>query len=299
MHRLEACPTGEHVDPQTEQTVDCTCPALVVKASGPPGPTEPHLMQWTRGELQRLVREFDRGYFDHEGAPARTTSMFISDWQQQLLDAVRDDPLRAVTMLLARMRFDMLSFDPQQRILSFRAMPGKYLHLMLPKDQDATFEVRRMGTPAGDELWSRPQLAGLDPQVEEDVRGQIRGLLKPRGWSPADTSIAPLVDDTVAEDATLEQLEAFAEQLPMRELLGQMGINEALVMGAADMAAAQMTEELRAAGILPEGAEVVYDKTPLTPAGDPPPAPPVRARKSKRKPGSAAPKMNGGGAPVP
>lgn len=261
MHRLEACPTGEHVDPQTEQTVDCTCPALVVKASGPPGPTEPHLMQWSRGELQRLVREFDRGYFDHEAAPARTSSMFISDWQQQLLDAVRDDPLRAVTMLLARMRFDMLSFDPAQRILSFRAMPGKYLHMMLPADEDGTLEVRRVGTPAGDELWSLQRLASLGPQVEENVREQVRGLLKPRGWSPADKSIDPLVDDTAQVDATLDRLAELVGELPagvvtpkqVREMDGQMSIDEV--------------------------------------------AAPARARRSKRKPGT--PKLADGGAPVP
>jgi len=296
VHRLESCPTGEHVDPETDKTVDCTCPAMVVKASGPPGPVDAHLMQWSRGELARLVREFDRGYFDAEGSPSRTTSMFISDWQQQLLDAVRDDPLRAVTMLLARMRFDLLSFDPDKAVLSFRLLPGHYVHMLLPTDPDKGLEVRRVGTPAGDTLWQRDELQSLHPWIEDDVRGQVRKLLEPRGWSPADKTVDPLVDDSHAEDATLAQLAqivdaAPVQQLPPGVLPGQMTVDEGILDSAMETAAAAITDELRREGVLPDGLTVAFDKTPLST-----PAPRVRKSKPKR---SGAPRPAGeDGAPI-
>lgn len=220
VHRYAHCPTGEHVeyDPGTkaETTVNCTCPALVVRASGPPGPVEPHLMQWSRSELARLVTEFDRGYFDADGSPPRRLSMFVSAFQSELLDLIDRNPFAAVVTLLSRMPFDRVTFCASTLQLGFRMMPGQWAVICLPDDDGADIAYR-----SGDEapgtapaiLWERP---AFDDQATADyVRGQVRELLTgPGGWKPALPATSTLQDDNDAlTEVVLAQLDEFAAQL--------------------------------------------------------------------------------------
>lgn len=223
VHRSQKCPTGQHVviDEVTKEevTLDCTCPALVVRASGPPGPVEPHLMQWSRGELARLVAEFDRGYFDADGSPPRVTSMFISAFQTELLNLIDRNPFAAVVTLLSRMPFDRVTFCGSTFQLGLRLMPGQWAVICLPDDDGADIAYRSAGEAPGTSpavLWERP---AHDDQVTADyVRGQVRELLTgPGGWKPAIPAGGTLVDadDTLAE--ALDELGAFAAQLDALE----------------------------------------------------------------------------------
>ena len=220
VHRSEQCPTGQHVeiDPDTraETTVNCTCPALVVRASGPPGPTEPHLMLWSRGELARLVTEMDRGYFDANGSPPRRSSMFVSAFQSELLNLIDRNPFAAVVTLFSRMSFDQVTFCFATYQLSFRMMPGQWAVLGLPDDDGADITYRLAGEPAGTSpavLWERPTVD--DQATGEYIRGQVRELLTgPGGWKPAVPGVGALQDDGDSmTEVVLAQLDEFAAQL--------------------------------------------------------------------------------------
>lgn len=223
VHRSEQCPTGEHVeinDVTGEATTkDCTCPALVVRASGPPGPAEPHLMQWSRRELATLVREMDRGYFDANGSPPRRVSMFVSAFQTELLDLIERAPFAAVVRLLTRCLFHRVAFCFATYQLSFELMPGHWAVISLPVDPSGQVTYRSATEAAGSfsqVLWERPLTPGEEASTEAEIRAQVRELLHgENGWSPADTSTTILYGDD-GEDllaATLDDLAAAAAQL--------------------------------------------------------------------------------------
>jgi hypothetical protein len=219
VHRSASCPTGEHViiEGGAEVTRDCDCPALVVSATGPPGPAIPHLMQWSRGELERLVTEFDRGYFDRAGAPPRRMSMFVSAFQTELLDLIDRNPFAAVVTLLSRMPFDQVTWCQLTNQMSMRMMPGRWAVITLPAFDGDDDPVYQSATePAGDmpvTLWER---AFTGEQATADyVRGQVRELLTgPGGWKPTIAGTGALQDDGDSlTEAVLEQLADFAAQL--------------------------------------------------------------------------------------
>lgn len=220
VHRSALCATGEHViiDGVTgaETTENCTCPALVVRASGPPGPVETHLMLWSRGELERLVAQFDSGYFDQAGAPPRRSSMFISAFQTELLDLIDRNPFAAVVTLLSRMPFDRVTWCQLTNQMSMRMMPGQWAVIVFPAFDGDDDPVYRSATePAGDApvtLWERA-FTGEQATVDY-VRGQVRELLTgPGGWKPAIAATSALQDDGESLTEVLAQLDAFAAQI--------------------------------------------------------------------------------------
>ena len=222
VHRLESCATGEHVviDEETQQEVtkDCTCPALVVSASGPPGPVTPHLMQWSRTELARIVAEFDRGYFDAEGSPPRRLSMFVSAFQSELLDLMERNPFAAVVRVLTQCVFDRLDFCFTTYQVSFRLMPGQWAVINLPDDGGKEITYRTATEPAGlhpQTLWERPVSDEEQQATEADIRAQVRELLTGKdGWAPADKDTTTLLDDEQAiTPISLDDLAAAAAQL--------------------------------------------------------------------------------------
>ena len=255
VHRPASCPTGEHViiEGGAEVTRDCTCPALVVSASGPPGPVTPHLMQWSRGELERLVTEFDRGYFDPAGFPPRRSSMFISAFQTELLDLIDRNPFAAVVTLLSRMPFDRITFCPVTFQLSMRLFPGTWAVICLPDDDGADLSYRSASEAAGTApavLWERP---APDDQVTADyVRGQVRELLTgPGGWKPAIAATSALQDDGESLAEVLDQLEQFAAQLDAAPIVGFCQIVAGCPRPAVDGPACEIHKDGPNAGVLP------------------------------------------------
>ena len=273
VHRSNQCPTGEHVviNDATGQpeTKDCTCPALVVRASGPPGPVEPHLMQWSRAELATLVREMDRGYFDANGAPPRRLSMFVSAFQTELLDLLERAPFAAVVRLLTRCVFHRVAFCFATYQLSFELMPGHWAVIQLPDEQGGQITYRS-ATEAGGSfsqvLWERPLTAGEEASTEEDIRAQVRELLHgENGWSPADTSTTILYgEEEKLLAATLDDLAA---------------------------AAAQLQEEADGDPSALRRAEVLHVARPTAPAGVLPVEPAAPGRKRRR---GGTPKLGAG-----
>lgn len=222
VHRSAQCPTGAHMvydeATNTEVTQDCDCPALVVSASGPPGPVEPHLMQWSRGELARLVTEFDRGYFDPDGMPPRRSTQFLSAFQSEILDMIARSPLSAMVTLLSRAAFDQITLDtgaaftdasgrtyPVARpVLSLRMMPGHWARIWLPVDGGDELFFEEGGCAGGNNpvvLWERPLSDREKELTEADIRGRVRDLMGAQAWEPytrgeAQETAAPrLVDD--------------------------------------------------------------------------------------------------------
>lgn len=287
VHRLESCPTGEHVviDDATGQEVtrDCTCPALVVSASGPPGPTVPHLMQWSRPELARLVGEFDRGYFDADGSPPRRLSMFVSAFQTELLDLMERNPFAAVVRVLTQCVFDQLTFCFATYQLSFRLMPGQWAVINLPVDGGKETTYRTDTKPAGlhpQILWERPVSDDEQRATEADIRGQVRELLTGKdGWTAAATDTTTLLDDEQQITAVdLSQLAAAAAQLEQWERDGA---------GDVDPSALRRGRVL-ATRLTPKGleADVVYaDEAALLPPPVASKAPPAGKRRNGRKRG--------------
>lgn len=256
VHRLASCPTGEHViiEGGAEVTRDCTCPALVVSASGPPGPVTPHLMQWSRGELERLVTEFDRGYFDPAGFPPRRSSMFISAFQTELLDLIDRNPFAAVVTLLSRMPFDRVTWCQLTNQMSMRMLPGQWAVIKLPAFDGDDDPVYRSATePAGDApatLWERA-FTGEQATVDY-VRGQVRELLTgPGGWKPAIAATSALQDDGESLNEVLDQLEQFAAQLDAAPVVGFCQIVADCPRPAVDGPACEIHKDGPNAGVLP------------------------------------------------
>lgn len=223
VHRSAQCPTGAHVeyDEATGKDVTrgCDCPALVVRASGPPGPVEPHLMQWSRGELARLVGEFDRGYFDNDEAPARRSTQFLSAFQTEMLDMIDRSPLSAAVTLMSRAAPDQIVFDAAAGLLSLRMMPGRWAVLKLPSGPDEEIVYEEAEVPAVGAayvvLWERPVSEYERTLTEAGIRDQVRHLLGGPAW----TAAAPAGGDVLQDDG---------EQLT-ETVLGQLADLAALV----------------------------------------------------------------------
>jgi hypothetical protein len=127
VRRTADCPTGEHVqvrddpdDPtaQIVTTVDCTCPWLVIRESHP----VPHMMAWQSAEaVQRLIKEFDEGYFDQQGMPRRARSQFMSPHVSDLLDLIdAGDLVGAAMRLLAQVNADQVRWIADKSTLAIR-----------------------------------------------------------------------------------------------------------------------------------------------------------------------------------
>lgn len=226
VHRYQSCPTGEHTvyDEATGKDVtrDCTCPALVVRAVGPPGPAMPHMMMWSRSELARLVNEFDRGYFDADESAPRRLSMFVSAFQSELLDLVERNPIAAVVRMLSRCVFDQVAFDTWTMTLSLRLMPGQWAVIRLPTGADAEIEYELMDEPWGKApavLWARPVSDREQELTAADIREQVRELLTGPGYKPSTAATTTLQDDDEQlTEVVLGQLADMAEQIGFAEL---------------------------------------------------------------------------------
>lgn len=220
VHRSAQCPTGAHVvfDEATgkDVTAGCDCPALVVRASGPPGPAEPHLMQWSRAELARLVGEFDRGYFDNDEAPERRTTQFLSAFQTEVLDMIGRSPLSAAVTLMSRAAPDQVVFDAANGVLSLRMMPGRWAVIRFPAgpDDDMVFEdAQAPGGDGGAVLWARATSQREQELTEDAIRDQVRELMNGPNWAASARATDALQDDGDQLGATLDELATMAELL--------------------------------------------------------------------------------------
>ena len=226
VHRYQSCPTGEHTvyDEATGQDVtrDCTCPALVVRAVGPPGPATPHMMMWSRSELARLVNEFDRGYFDADGSAPRRLSMFVSAFQSELLDLVERNPIAAAVRMLSRCVFDQVAFDTWTMTLSLRLMPGQWAVIRLPTSAEVEIEFELMSEPWGKApavLWARPISDRERELTAADIREQVRELLTGPDYTPSARATTTLQDDDEQlTEVVLGELAKMAEEIGFAEL---------------------------------------------------------------------------------
>jgi hypothetical protein len=126
--RNNECPNGIHAtyNPDLDPTQnECTCPWLVIASSTP----VQHLTSWSRRELENVIRETDRGYFDPPGYPLRSNSMFLSPNMQRLVDMAEKEPVAAALTLLAGAAshgdsglppFDAIAWDAEDACLSIR-----------------------------------------------------------------------------------------------------------------------------------------------------------------------------------
>lgn len=127
VRRTADCPTGEHVESRDNPddptkpilvTVDCDCPWLVIRESHP----VPHVMVWNTPEaVQRLIKEFDEGYFDHVGMPQRVDSRFVSPHVSKVLELIKEgDALGAAMRLLATVVGDQVRWIASTSTLAVR-----------------------------------------------------------------------------------------------------------------------------------------------------------------------------------
>lgn len=211
-------------DDRKEVTQDCTCPALVIRAQGPPGPEMPHLMMWSRGELARLRAKFDEGYFDDDECPPRRVSLFMSAVQAELLDMLDRDPLHAFVYMLTRVKlFDRVTLGQgtygdgsRAQLLSLRLMPGHWAVIGLPCEPDQEITYQHADQPGGENpalLWERPESRAEQVQTEEDIRQQVRGMLHGTTWERSTQETSSLVDDEGELKETLDQLHLAAERI--------------------------------------------------------------------------------------
>lgn len=137
--RNNECPNGLHAtyNPALDPTQnECTCPWLVIASSTP----VQHLTSWSRRELENVIRETDRGYFDPPGYPLRSNSMFLSPNMQRLVDMAEKEPVAAALTLLAGAAahgdsglppFDAIAWDAEDACLSLRTGGGGWRRLWL------------------------------------------------------------------------------------------------------------------------------------------------------------------------
>lgn len=213
VRRTADCPTGVHVN-DAEETVDCTCPWLTVVSDSP----VPHAMQWGRRELEVMIREFDRGYFDPQDYPARRNSMFISAHIQDLIRLAEQDPVSAVLRLLQPLPVVGLAWCELTSVLSWqlRTLPGQAQDWAVYYPPGVEVNSVRSNMPGGlvpRILWQAPTVVdadSFDVQTQAAIRGQVRAITADLegDWSPA-------VPDV--ELVTTGEQEADGGQLPQSQ----------------------------------------------------------------------------------
>jgi hypothetical protein len=223
-YRGPFCPTGQHeaTDPKDGDgnplapdlararrlfNEECTCPWLVVTSTTP----VPHMTSWSRRELDTLIREADRGFFDPVHYPPRNNaSQFMSPSKQRLLELLdMGDTVGAIQALMVGLEFDRVTWDPEQSCLSLRytqfgasGIGHEWLQIFVAAE-DGQYTAR--GPQAGgnpetiDGLWSEP-----DPQEQaeraaqrvlvDSTRAQVRGLVGALPTVKADSDGKPWID---------------------------------------------------------------------------------------------------------
>lgn len=217
VRRNNACPNGLHPDynPEVDPSLnECTCPWLVVSSNTP----VQHLTSWNRRELDNLIRETDRGYFDPPNTEKRKNSMFLSPTLQRLLDVAEREPVTAALSLLAGAvahgdsglpPFDAIAWDAEDACLSLRTgEAGGWRRLWLGHTNvDAVTDAD--GRPGG----ANPVLLWAD---HPDTAAEI-GLV---GFYPRPGEISP---DVYAEDSNEYAPEG---QPTAREVFAALGITQ-------------------------------------------------------------------------
>lgn len=118
------------------------CPKLVIKSWAPQGqpqlgPLEPdgtpvvHAILFSEQEIRTFVREADRGYFDLPDMPERKDSRFYDPLTSMLIQALQEDPLRALGILLFLGNPQAVAFTAEPPTLAVRDSEGSWLYLHL------------------------------------------------------------------------------------------------------------------------------------------------------------------------
>lgn len=118
------------------------CPKLVIKSQAPAGypllgpmaadgtPIE-HAIVFSGQEVRTLVREADKGYFDLPGMPERKESRFWDPLTSMLMQALQDEPLRALGMLLFLGNPQTVAYVAEPPMLAMQDSEGAWLCLHL------------------------------------------------------------------------------------------------------------------------------------------------------------------------
>ena len=209
----DTCPSGAHIsyspDPDNPArdiatTVDCDCPWLVISETDP----VPHMMVWpTKASVQRLIGEFDAGYFDTDDMPRRAGSQFLSPHVSDMLDLVQaGDLMGAVMRLLAQVTVDRIAwyggapaqlghgplpamlglripFDGRGRALDswvvFSFTPGETVQVDRCPGDDLPEEL------AENVVWDGRPEPGY-PVPSGDLSGKVSAMLADAGFTPTD-----------------------------------------------------------------------------------------------------------------
>lgn len=118
------------------------CPKLVIKSSAPAdnpqlGPLAAdgtpivHAVVFAEQEVRTFVREADKGYFDLPDMPERKDSRFYDPLTSMLIQALQEEPLRALGILLFLGNPQSVAFTAEPPTLAVRDSEGGWLHLHL------------------------------------------------------------------------------------------------------------------------------------------------------------------------
>lgn len=199
VRRGPECPSSLH-EPFGAEDNPCTCPWMVIRAENPDGRIV--VMKYSRKEVETLIREADRGFFDPSDYPQRPASMFLGAHMQHLMDTIETRPAMAAMMLMTGgfgVQLIAVAYAEASQCLSLQFQPTNgdpfWHRLWLATDPDDQTIFDAGPEPGGDGdgnefvLWRRPQyLEGeiIPDSMRADLRGQVRAITASRGPDPAD-----------------------------------------------------------------------------------------------------------------
>lgn len=204
VRRTTDCPSSLH-EPYGADINPCTCPWMVIRAENPDGRIV--VMKYSRKEVETLIREADRGYFDPADYPQRPATMFISAHLQHLMDTVERHPAMAAMMLITGgfgIELSAISYAERAQCLSLQFRPTNgdpfWMRLWLATDPEDQTIFDAGPDPGGAEpdhrdfVWTRPEyLEGeiIPDSVRADLRAQVRHAITAAvlpdpaaGWQP-------------------------------------------------------------------------------------------------------------------
>lgn len=116
------------------------CPKLVILSTNSPGypnlgPKEPHGIAFAAQEVRTFIRETDKGFFDLPDMPPRKESRFWDPLTAMLMEALQDNPVRALGILLYLGMPEAIAFTTgTEPVLALRDIEGGWLWIHLSRD---------------------------------------------------------------------------------------------------------------------------------------------------------------------